>query len=437
MVKYSLFAYPLWLLFGWLGVHHFYLRRHRQGVLWLTSFSGVFGIGKAARADGKALSVQWRLQKRHSVSPWVVAFGMWVCEYRPTAIVERNTVRYLVRFKDICCLHTHTHTHTLHLQGWLRDFWRIPTYVKDANDDIEFREQLKLKVRYSDSGPRVFRNWHLLVAQVLFGVFYRGLVYCAIPWDSSVMEFAVFLIPIGTAFGTYMVINVGRQKSPFHVSLLGAYIGEFLMGEGHLLYEESGSIAVAGVAAICTITSWEWRKDSRGKKVVLEDVSCGKMVLTALLACFLFVGLCSSFVYFNASVETEDGETIKVRDALENFFNSPAWQQIKTAFWVLLSDMYESWRTGGYEKAWSKFVDLADIEGEDHAYDVLGLERGTEFKEVRKRYKELAKEWHPDHHQGEEMKNKAQEQFMKYNNAYKILEGIHKRRKKYGDDYVD
>ena len=46
--------------------------------------------------------------------------------------------------------------------------------------------------------------------------------------------------------------------------------------------------------------------------------------------------------------------------------------------------------------------DLAD-KGEDHAYDALGLERGAEFKEVRKRsrYKELAREWHPDHHQGD------------------------------------
>ena len=46
--RYTLFAYLLWLLLGWLGVHHFYLRRHKQGVLWLTSFSGFFGIGKAA-----------------------------------------------------------------------------------------------------------------------------------------------------------------------------------------------------------------------------------------------------------------------------------------------------------------------------------------------------------------------------------------------------
>ena len=346
--------------------------------------------------------------------------------------------------------HTHTHTHTPTLsfsllQGWVRDFWRLPTYVREANDDKEIKAQFEVKRQYSESGPRIVNNWHRLLGQALFGAFYRGLIYCAIPWESSVINFATFLVPFGTAFGCYMVGNVGKHKCPFEVCLLGAYIGEFLMGEGHLFYDEPSAFLVGAVAAISTTRDWVWEKKKKEehvmqpqssfegkKKKKKEKVSCGKCLLVVLLVYGVFVGLCCSFIYFNASVETEDGETIKVRDALDNFFNSPAWQQIKTAFWVLIVDIYQSWRTGGYEKAWNKFVDLADIEGEDHAYDVLGLERGTEFKEVRKRYKELAKEWHPDHHQGEEEKLEAQEKFMKYNNAYKVLEGIHKRKKKYG-----
>ena len=66
-----------------------------------------------------------------------------------------------------------------------------------------------------------------------------------------------------------------------------------------------------------------------------------------------------------------------------------------------------------------------------HAYDVLGLEQGTTFEEVRKRYKELAWNWHPDCHRGEQMKIKAQVKFMHYKSAYEVLKSIHKRRKKY------
>ena len=43
----ALTDYLLWFFFGWAGIYHFYLRRYRQGVLWLTSFGGLFGIGKA------------------------------------------------------------------------------------------------------------------------------------------------------------------------------------------------------------------------------------------------------------------------------------------------------------------------------------------------------------------------------------------------------
>ena len=46
--KSKLVAYLLWFFLGWAGIHHFYLRRYHQGILWLTSFGGFFGIGKAA-----------------------------------------------------------------------------------------------------------------------------------------------------------------------------------------------------------------------------------------------------------------------------------------------------------------------------------------------------------------------------------------------------
>ena len=235
------------------------------------------------------------------------------------------------------------------------------------------------------------------------------------------MSYAALIVPLGTAFGTYMVSNVGRQKSPFLYSLLGAYLGEFLMGEPHLLLEESNSLFAAGIAMLFSTHGWEWKRQEKTH-------SCYKRMIIVFMTYGVFIGLCGSFIYFNATVETEDGEIIKVRDAIDNFFNSPAWQQIKSAFWVLLVDIYESWKTGGFKDAWNKLKNLADIEGEDHAYVELGLEPGTPFKEVRQRYNELTTEWHPDHHHGEEEKLVAQEIFMRYNDAYQILEKIYKRR---------
>lgn len=35
----------LWLVFGWLGAHHFYLGRDRHAFVWLWTIGGCFGIG--------------------------------------------------------------------------------------------------------------------------------------------------------------------------------------------------------------------------------------------------------------------------------------------------------------------------------------------------------------------------------------------------------
>ena len=286
-----------------------------------------------------------------------------------------------------------------------------------------YTELRNIQLRHSNK-PSIFSNFPRLVGQIVFGVFYRWLLHCAIPEESAVVELAALIIPLGTAFGTYMVSNVGNQKSSFVYSFLGAYIGEFLLGEPHLLTVESNSWLAVGVSMLFSTYGWEHRRERTHR-------SCCSRTLTVFLVYILFCGLCTSAVYFNGTVTTEEGETVKIKDAIDNFLNSEAWQQIKTSLWLLVVDIYTSWREDGYEGAWNKFVVLADIDGEDHAYSVLGLEPGTKFIDVRKRYMDLAKEWHPDHHHGNsDSKQAAQEKFIKYKHAYETLQKIHKQRKR-------
>lgn len=44
-MKSSLVAYILWLFLGFLGVHHFYLKRDRHAFVCWATFGGLFGIG--------------------------------------------------------------------------------------------------------------------------------------------------------------------------------------------------------------------------------------------------------------------------------------------------------------------------------------------------------------------------------------------------------
>ena len=45
MAKRLSIAYILWLFLGWLGVHHFYLKRDRHAFVWFCSLGGFFGCG--------------------------------------------------------------------------------------------------------------------------------------------------------------------------------------------------------------------------------------------------------------------------------------------------------------------------------------------------------------------------------------------------------
>ena len=48
----SLFiTYLLWLIGGWIGLHHFYLRRDKQAFLWWSTFGGVCLLGKFGKSS--------------------------------------------------------------------------------------------------------------------------------------------------------------------------------------------------------------------------------------------------------------------------------------------------------------------------------------------------------------------------------------------------
>ena len=283
----------------------------------------------------------------------------------------------------------------------------LPSYIRECNYDQEFREKLVLKFKYSN-GPRVLNNLHRIAGQVFFGAFYRCLINYAIPWEYYIMNYASLILPLGTAFGTYMVSNVGHQKSSFTRSLISAYIGEFLFGESHIVFQRSHPLLIVALTTVFSTYGWEWRKNR-------EQTSYRKCLITVFVVYCLFIGLCSSFVYFNAKVKTDNGEIIKGREALEKYLTS----QI---------DIYQPWKTDYYDQFVTECVHLDVLEQRICAYRVLGPENGTRFEEVRKRYKTVLGEWNPENDQEEEdVKVCLQQEFMQYSTAYKILEEIQQR----------
>lgn len=60
-------------------------------------------------------------------------------------------------------------------------------------------------------------------------------------------------------------------------------------------------------------------------------------------------------------------------------------------------------------------------------YQILGIKKSSSEAEVKKAYKKLAMQWHPDRHQWDK---KAEEKFKEINEAYQVL-GDKEKKKKY------
>jgi DnaJ homolog subfamily C member 3 len=62
-------------------------------------------------------------------------------------------------------------------------------------------------------------------------------------------------------------------------------------------------------------------------------------------------------------------------------------------------------------------------------YKILDIPRNAKLKQIKKAYREMALQWHPDKHQGEELKEKAEKQFQLVAEAYEVLSDNDKRAK--------
>ncbi|XP_070570864.1 dnaJ homolog subfamily C member 22-like [Ptychodera flava] len=293
--------------------------------------------------------------------------------------------------------------------GWLRDAWRLYEYVEEANETAEYMRVLVERMRsYSKpafSGAR-------FAGQLFVGSLFGYLALLAVPeeWDEKFKYIRIILVPAAVAIGVHIVANIGREQSPFKAIAIVAYIFSVL------IFANPNSISY--LAIVCAITAQynrSYRRTTRKRSFCARILilGCAGSVVTM---CWIL------FLANNASVTTADGENVKLRDAFVHFYNSPAWQEFKETLYKL----YERGRTQGWDHLYDEFVQSLDPLGEMNAHQVLGLEPGASQEEITKRYRKLAKEWHPDRHK--ENKGEAEEKFIEIQKAYETLSDIKAKR---------
>jgi len=336
-------AYLLWALGGWFGLHHFYLGRDRQALVWWFLPGGYFGL------------------------------------------------------------------------GWIRDMWRIPEYVKESNRESGWWTLEEEKMRRTERPPWKMARWGgMLVVGNMLGM----LPSMAVPnkdeigYDLSLI--GTLLTPLGCALGIWLVGNIGRWEGGLKRPLLGCYLTlpAYLYGWSVVSWT-----TIIGAYAF----KREWKKGpSKSEKPIW-------LRLGVLAICgALYLSMWGSYLYFNAEI-VNNGDRIKLRDALGNFLKSPAVQE----FGRTLKLLWQQMLTNGFWSTWSQLVDSLDPFGEKNALRELGLAKGASQEEIRTKYRELSKVHHPDKVKGSpEEKQAAQEKFVAIQQAYEKLSTLKKQRAK-------
>lgn len=332
-------AYFLWLVGGFFGLHHFYLRRDKQAFVWWCFPGGYFGA------------------------------------------------------------------------GWIRDLWRIPEYVAEVNNDVVYVRTLKEKMKEQEIPPWKMARWTgMLVVGNMFGM----LPGMAIPnkedlgFDLSFLK--PLLNPLGAAFGVWLVGNIGRWEGSIKHPIIGCYITLPLYYYGI----NAGSLTTL-------IGAYFFRR--RWSKFDRDGCSVLKRALVLGACGALYASMWSSYFYYNAEV-VHNGDRIKLRDAVGNFIKSPLVQEFRRN----LAAHWQHLLQHGFWSTWTRLVDSLDPFGEKNALKVLGLQQGATQEEIKARYRELSKQWHPD--KNKDNKEEAQEKFVEVQQAYENLSKIKNRRMK-------
>ena len=300
--------------------------------------------------------------------------------------------------------------------GWFRDFFRIPEYVRDANDDPDYLRRLAEKMRKTPKPPFSIVRF---LGQLVCGNMFAVAVSLAVPNNKDAgMDLNLLpklLAPFATAVGIWLVGNIGREKGAIWPPIVACYLAS-----PALQFLGIGNAALVSVAGIIVFNwkSKQWRRTPR------EPLPLWKILLILTLCGALYCSLWASYVYFNMRIVTKDGDEIPVRDAFGNFIKSPAFQQFS-------ENAKHLWRHAWEHGFWSTLhalIESLDPLGEKNALKVLNLEKGASQDEIRARYRELSKKWHPDRVKEQEKKAEAHEKFVEIQQAYEKLSDIKTRR---------
>ena len=244
--------------------------------------------------------------------------------------------------------------------------------------------------------------------------YYRGLVTAALPDHLEagwLIHYLLKLLPsFGMMCGVYLVSNIGKPpRLTLSALLLSGVVGEVLFGAvAEILFGRSAHVLASLVCTVIAVYSWQWPTADH------EQSNKYSGFTVTLCACVVMTLVWGSII-MNTTIEVDD-HNVTISEALHNFYNSPAWSQMKTALLDTLIMYFE----GNWDEANETLLRMSDLSGAEKALSLLGLPRDASEADIKAQYKKLAREWHPDKYQGED-KEAASNKFIEIQKAYTLL----------------
>ncbi|ENN75609.1 hypothetical protein YQE_07787, partial [Dendroctonus ponderosae] len=302
--------------------------------------------------------------------------------------------------------------------GWLADITKIPRYVRDCNNDPKFLQELVEKMRRNRSPPFSTSRF---ISAVMVAYLWGQMVLLAIPqdevWGINWNTYFHWFIPLAVALGVWAVGNIGREQGKPWLTIAVSYI---TYSSRWYFYDDSIWLSIMMFAAALTFETFskEWKLFPRKKR------SLWRRAATVTFCAILYIGLWSSFVYFNGKVTDSNGDEVPVHEALHHFFTSSWWTDFKQS----LYEVYAYAQQNGWYEIWKAVITLSDPQGEQNAYRVLGVSPTASQQEITTRWRALSRENHPDKVKDPEKQRDAQDKFMEIQQAYEILSNIKNKR---------
>ncbi|KAJ8737881.1 hypothetical protein PYW08_000476 [Mythimna loreyi] len=302
------------------------------------------------------------------------------------------------------------------LVGWLGEVFRIPRYVRDANEDPKHMEEVVARMKKTNKPPFSMNRF---TGMLMVGYSWSQMTMYAIPpdfWGIN-LKYLNLLVPLATGLGVWTVGNIGREQGRLKWALIGSYIAYPVR---YYVFDDSIWLTIMVIISACLFDSYakEWRRTPRKRRHV------AKRVAILSLCCFLYIGLWCSYLYFHGTITDSEGDEIPIYEALHHFFTSPWWLDVKQC----MADTYQYAQHHGWYEVWKQVVDLSDPHGEQNAYKVLGVSRDASQQEITSVWRKLSRENHPDKVKDELARRAAQERFMEIQQAYEILSNSKHRR---------